>query len=154
MNISISHKVDTVGDDVEPLLSFRITLFWFCAVTSSPNYLSEHKLALLLVWPHLLNPYTDILLKEKSCLFFPKEMLRVPCLDRQHPKLVPVAAAPGRWGGRGRRRLHHMHFNLGRPHHDRKGLERQLFMPGSVASLNCDSVDPAPWGLFFIQHFA
>lgn len=35
-------------------------------------------------------------------------MLRVPCLDRQHPKWVPVAAAPGRWGGRGRSRLHHM----------------------------------------------
>lgn len=95
---------------MEPLLSFRITLFWFCAVTSSPSCLSEHKLALLLVWPHLLSPYTDLLLKEKSCLFSPKEMLRVPCLDRQHPKWVPVAAAPGRWGGRGRSRLHHKHF--------------------------------------------
>lgn len=86
---------------MEPSLSSRITLFWFCAVTSSPSYLSERELALLLVWPHLLSPYTGNLLEEKSCLFFPKEMLRVLCLDRQHPKWVPWPQPRGGGAGGG-----------------------------------------------------
>ena len=71
-----------------------------CCNISSLSYLSERNLALPLVWPHVLNSYTDILLKEKYHLFFPKEILRVPpFLGRQHAKWVSVP--PPHRGGRG-----------------------------------------------------
>lgn len=71
VNTDISREVNITGDCVEPryLFFLHCLVLILCCNIRSLSRLSEHNLALPLVWPLLLSPYTDNSKGETLSLF-------------------------------------------------------------------------------------